>query len=183
MSTSESPVQERSTFISVIAWIFIVLSGFGTLISLMQNIMVHFMFSLPEMQTAMTANDATTGLPPFVHFMFSHFRLFLFFMFILILFTLISSIGLLKRKDWARKVFIGILCLSILMMLGSIVAQYFFFPGFSRMGIENVPVEMKTMMNVMRLFFITFYAGIAIVFGWIIKKLLSPKISLEFQNQ
>jgi hypothetical protein len=183
MENAESVKQERSTFVSATAWIFIVLSGFGTFISLMQNIMVHFMFSLPEVQTAMNSNDMASQMPPFVHFIFSHFRLFVFLMFVVVLFTLISAIGLLKRKDWARKTFIGMLSIAILVMLGSIVAQFFFFHGFSELRAPDVPVEMKTMMHVMQGFFILFYAGIAVLFGWIIKKLLSPAISLEFHRQ
>jgi hypothetical protein len=66
-------------------------------------------------------------------------------------------------------------------MAGSLVAQYFFFPNPATMGAEEIPAEFKTMMNIMQVFFVIIYSGIAILLGWIIKKLLSPKIVQEFQ--
>ena len=183
MSNGAAPYQQRSTFVSVVAWIFIVLTGFGALIGLMQNIMVHTMFSVPEMKTAMNSPEAVSEIPPFARFMFNHFRLFVFLMFAITLFTLITSIGVLKRKNWARRVFIGLLGLSILLLLGSIAAQFFFFPGSSGFGSEEIPAEMKTMMTFMQVFFAFFYGAIAVILGWIIKKLLSAGIAHEFQRQ
>ncbi len=183
MGNSAKDTDERSTFVSVIAWVFIVLSGFGTLVSLMQNIMVSLLFSGPEIQSAISKSGATADMPAIAAFMFSHFRLFVFLIFILIVFTLIASIGVLKRKNWARIIFIGILGLSILSMAGSIAVQYFFFSGPSGFGAENIPADMKTMMRIMQIFFVVLYSAIAIVLAWIIKKLLSPKIAREFQER
>ena len=41
-------IAQRSTFVTVVAWVFIVLSGFGTLISLLQNLMIQTVFTSPE---------------------------------------------------------------------------------------------------------------------------------------
>jgi len=183
MNNSENQNRQCSTFVSVVAWLFIIFAGFGVLISLMQNIMVHTMFSMPEMQEAMNNSGAASEIPPFAIFMFNHFRLFVSLMLVMTLFTLISAIGLLKRKNWARKVFIRILCLSILIMFMSIVVQYFFFISPHDYPGEKIPAEFQTMRNFMQIFFVILYAGIVAILGWIIKKLLSPDISHEFQPQ
>lgn len=177
------PVQQRSSFVSVIAWIFIVLTGFGALIGLMQNIMVQTMFSGPEMQTALNSPEVASQMPAFVRFMFSHFKLYVFLMFATTVFTLVSAIGLLKRKDWARKTFIVILGLSILVLFASLIAQFFFFPNPAELAGDEIPGEFQTMMRVMQIFITIFYTGLAVLFGWIIKKLLSPAILLEFQSR
>lgn len=182
MTNSESPGQQRSTFVSVVAWIFIILTGFGTLISLLQNIMVQTMFSGPQMQAAINSPEAAREIPPFVHFIFSNIKLFIFLMFVMTLLTLITSIGLLKRKNWARKIFIVLMGLSIIMMVGSLIAQFFWFPNPAAMGSKGIPPEFKTMLNIMHVFFVITYGGIAVLLGWIIKKLLSPKIVQEFQS-
>ena len=181
MDNSEIQAAPRSTFVSVVAWVFIVFTGFGTLMSLMQSIMFHTMFSMPEMQTAMDSADSTAGIPPYANFMFNHFELIFLLFFLMTLFALISSIGLLKRKNWARKVFIGILGISILLLLVSVVAQYLFFYGAGMMGTGDIPAEMRTMMNYMQLFFTIVYGGLAVVMGLIVRKLLSPGVVQEFR--
>ena len=50
---------ERSAFVTVLAWAFIVLSGLGTAISALQNVMVYFLFPLAQLRAAMeTDHDA-----------------------------------------------------------------------------------------------------------------------------
>ena len=183
MSNFEDQTVQRSTFVSVIAWIFIILTGFASFVGIMQNIMVHIMFSEPKMQEAMNGLETAKDIPSFAHFMFSNVKVLVFLMFAMSLFTFISSIGLLKRKNWARKTFIVLLGLSIFMMLCNIVADFFFFPGPGDFGGEEISTQMKSVMNFMQIFLVIFYAGIATLLAWIIKKLLSPSIALEFQQQ
>ncbi|MDD2271386.1 MAG: hypothetical protein PHP95_11805 [Desulfuromonadaceae bacterium] len=53
---------QRSTFVNVLAWIFIVLGGFTTFISILQNIMIRVMFRKEEMTQAMKqAEEETEG--------------------------------------------------------------------------------------------------------------------------
>lgn len=183
MDPRTPPVQQRSTFVSIVAWIFIVLTGFGALIGLMQNIMVQTMFSGQEMQAALNSPEAASEIPAFVRFLFSHFKVYVFLMFATTVFTLVSAIGLLKRKNWARKTFIVILALSIVMLFASLIAQFFFFPNPAELAGDELPREFLLMMRVMQIFFLIFYTGLAALLGWIIKKLLTPAIVLEFQSQ
>jgi cell division protein FtsX len=48
LSAQTSPVV-RSTFVTVVGWIFIILAGFATLISILQNVMIALVFSAPQM--------------------------------------------------------------------------------------------------------------------------------------
>jgi len=166
--------ENRSTFVTVVAWIFIIGSGLATLMSLMQNIMIHVMFDkdkfshLPE--------DTPTGAA----FMFENFQIiFLAFLIICIL-MLVSSIGLLKRKNWARLVFIFILSLGILWSLGSLILQAVFFSTMPEMAQGPEYQEFKTMQTLMQWFTAIISIGFAILFGWIIKRLLSGTVKQEF---
>lgn len=67
----------KSTFVTLVAWIFIVLSGFATLISVLQNIMVALMFQPEEFQ------QATDNVPAGAKFMFVSFQWFVLLFFVL----------------------------------------------------------------------------------------------------
>ena len=74
MNTEEP--QKRSTFVTVIAWIFIVLTGFGTFITALQNVMVRIMFD-DEIKGQMKAAQTESGveMPSFFTTMFDNFEL------------------------------------------------------------------------------------------------------------
>src|SRR5690242_17763652 len=102
--------RNQSTFVTVVAWIFIVISGFGTVIAILQNVMVQTVFRDSGMAQAM--QTPPPGTPPLSAFMAMHLP-WVFFAFLLIsTFTLISSVGLLKRRNWARLSFVGLMVLG-----------------------------------------------------------------------
>ena len=49
MTDNAGLTQERSTFVTVLAWIFIALTGFTTLITGLQKVMIRLMFSSEQM--------------------------------------------------------------------------------------------------------------------------------------
>lgn len=174
----------RSSFVSVLAWIFIVMSGFSTLISILQNIMINTFFPLDQMQATMHDANGRQAIPPAAEFMMSHFRLFFGVFLAVSAFTLATSIALLKRKNWARLVFIGLLGLGIVWNIGGLFIQQ---AMFSSMALPPVkaPVEFqstfKTMMTVMSVFSLVVAIAFSVLFGWIIKRLVSPEIRHEFE--
>ena len=170
----------RSTFVTVVAWIFIVLSGFMTVMAILQNIMFHTMFSSVEFRHAMEAQPPS-GAPPFATFMISHFQLFLVAMLVVSVTTFVSSIGLLKRQNWARFFFVGLMVLGIvwnlsglfmqLSMFSSMRAQFAAAPGAPDMGPALIAIAV-----VSALFALAFCG----LFGWIAKRLLSREVATEF---
>lgn len=122
MNTEEP--QKRSTFVTVIAWIFIVLTGFGTFITALQNVMVRIMFD-DEIKGQMKAAQTESGMemPSFFTTMFDNFELIFLAFFIFNLIALICSIGLLKRKNWARIIIICIMGVGIAWNIGGIYFQ------------------------------------------------------------
>ena len=165
----------RSTFVTTIAWVFIVLAGFATVISIFQNIMIAVMFPQEEMREAANANDA----PAFARFIFAHPQV-LFGAFLAVsATTFISSIGLLKRQNWARLIFIAILLLGILWNIGSLALVFFTFSSMPQVP-DHAPAEFETMWKVMMGFSVVIVLAFAGLFGWIIKRLVSPEIKREF---
>lgn len=178
---SESRIQ--STFVTVVAWIFIVLSGFGTVIAVLQNVMIQTVFRSPEVAQAMQAPPP--GMPPFAAFMATHFQWFFLGFLALSAFTLASSIGLLRRLNWARLCFIGILSLAILWQVTGLVLQFFMFSSmrqqFSAAAAQG-GLDMGPFFIGIAIVSVLFALGAAVLFGWIIKRLLSQAIAAEFRR-
>lgn len=170
----------RSSFVTALAWVFIALAGFSTFISIAQNIMIGLMFDpshLNEISKAPGAED----MPAFFRFMSSHIRLF-FLSFLVISSTLlISSIGLLKRKNWGRVIFMVIMWLGIAWVIFGVIMQFTMFPQMMQDFPDGNEAErFHTMFTVMRIFMLLFSAAFCGLFGWIIKRLSSKSIKREF---
>ena len=164
----------KSTFVTVVAWIFIVGSSIATLVSLMQNIMFHVMLKETDL------SRATQDMPPVASFMFGHFQLIVLAFLLISILMLASSIGLLKRNNWARLVFIVVLSLGIIWSLGGVVLQMFMFSSMPQMPPEPQFEQFQTMQSIIQWFAALMGIGIAVLFGWIIKKLTCASVREEF---
>lgn len=180
-------VPPRSTFVTVVAWIFIALSGLTTFVGALQNLMIR---STPFDQFDSVLQDSTAAqLPAPARFMFSHFRLFFLAAFLLSLLMLVSSVGLLRRRNWARLTFMGLLVLGIVYTIGGLFVQQSFLSSFDTSfsasaaqdsASRATTQQFQSMFTAMRVFTIVFSLGIAGLFGWIVVRLASSKIRAEF---
>lgn len=171
---------ERSTFVSVLAWIFIILGGFVTLISLLQNIMIAVMFPVEEMNRTFNDPQFQEQTPFFFRLIFSNIRLFFFSFLIISGTTVVSAIGLLKRKNWARIIFILVMGLGIGWNVLSLVIHTSMFSTMPDIPPEAVNGEFITMMTIMKVFMFILAMGLSYLCLWIIYKLTTPDIKAEF---
>lgn len=172
----------RSTFVSVVAWVFIVFSSFGVLIMLLESL-VFFLLPFDELMM----QDVQAGQPFSPDLFMAIFRGVIVFMLALCIWALASSVGLLLRKNWGRINFIILMAIGIFMqVLGVLWSFAFLFIGFAvpeqaQNGIDTA--FMKTFMWVMFAFSLILSIGFGVLYGWIIKKLVSPEIRAEFLPQ
>ena len=175
----------RSSFVTSLAWTFIVVSGVATAIFLLQNIMLTVVFPVEEMRTSMREAQKTQPIPGFASFMFDHFRLMFGLFLAIAALTFVSAIGLLKRKNWARLVFIGMMMLGVLWNLAGIFIPYFMFSSFPPIP-ETAPRDFhdnfQLMTNIMIGFMAVIGIAFAVLFGWIAKRLMSVDIKREFNS-
>jgi hypothetical protein len=186
-STDGSTQPQRSDFVTVLAWIFIGLGGLSTLMSVAQYIMFNFMMSIGQMQDAMNAETARGNFPPAAEFMFGHFRQLIGAFFLLSLVTFVAAVGLLRRRNWARLVFICLMVLGIAWNLAGLVFQRVMMSSMlSTMPMlpPDAPPDFRTqfatMMTGMQIVAALFALGFSVLFGWIIKRLMSAAIRREF---
>ena len=171
----------RSNFVNVVAWLFIASAGFAAVISILQNIVVNTFFPIDQMTREMTRD--VKNLPALSLFMLEHIRSFLLLFLFASVATLVSSIGLLMRKNWGRISFIAILIIGILWNLSGFVFQQFFMPSMPP-NLPNTPDDFNTIFDTMKIMITIFSAlmvvAFTVLFGWIIKRLLSQEIRQEF---
>jgi hypothetical protein len=170
----------RSQFVTVLAWIFIVLSGFTAFIAALQNIMFHVMFE----------RGFGKGMPPPPHemgpafgFIFDHMQWFFAGFLIMSLVSLAASVGLLRRQEWARWLFVGLMVLAIAYQLLGLVLQSVMMPSFDlplANAPEGVATGFRTMTIVIRIFSAVMALAFCGLFGWIVKRLLAADIRAEF---
>ena len=170
----------RSSFVTALAWVFIVLGGFATLIATLQNIMLSIMMpgGMPPIEPQGKGQD----IPAFARFMFDNFRLFFAGFLVLSAVTLVSAIGLLKRMNWARLTFVGLMSFGILWNIAGVVLTFFM---FSSMPLpENAPADFREqhelISKIMTAFTLLMAIAFSALFAWIIKRLLSDDIRREF---
>ena len=171
---------EKSTFVTVMAWIFIVVAGFITLISLLQNIMISVMLPVDEMNQAFNDPQFQEQTPFFFRLMFSNIRLFFLSFLIISGTTFVSAIGLLKRKNWARIIFIMIMCLGIGWNILSLVIHSSMFAAMPDLPPDAMNGEFATMMTIMKVFMFILAMGLSYLCLWIIYKLTAAGIKTEF---
>ncbi|MGH8157135.1 MAG: hypothetical protein ACREPQ_03370 [Rhodanobacter sp.] len=183
MSASPPPI--RSSFVSVLGWIFVCLAGFSTLIGLLQNLMLQLVF-LPAMQQQLAAQPLPPNMPPPMGWLFGHmiwfFRAFL----LLSLTTLIAAIGLLLRHNWGRRLFIGLMGFAIAYQWLGLVFQWWFMGSIQQSmqlppnAPEHFADGMRGFMLAMQIFSVILALGLSVLFGWIIKRLRSTPVRREF---
>lgn len=173
----------RSTFVTALAWVFIVLAGFATAISVLQNLMVTVMFPAAEIASATAQAQSDPNAPQFAKFMFQNVRLFFFVFLVVCVTALTAAIGLLKRKNWARLLFIALMFAGIIWWFGGVLMSIALFSSMASID-PNMPQEASEqfalMSKVMIGFTVVLAIGFSVLFGWIIKRLRSKEIRLEF---
>ena len=183
MTDSKGTVVVRSGFVTGLAWTFIAFSAFATVMAILQNIMLALVFPVEEMRAAMQEAEKSQPMPGVFRFMFRHFQLFFIAFFALSVGTLISSIGLLKRKNWARLVFIGLMGLGVIWNLLGLAMPFFMtslVPEIPVQGQPELADNFRLMFTIMMGFTIAMCLAFAALFVWVIKRLVAEDIKREF---
>ena len=184
MKTEPSPIPSlRSSFVTGLAWIFIAIGSVATLISVVQNILVHTLFPLDVALQAMDNAGIKQHVAPAFAQVFRHIAWLVAAFLLFSVVTLVSSIGLLKRKNVGRIVFIAIMAIAIAWSLSLPFVQYYFIetmfetqPDTALLAKSHFRFFATVVLIVSSVISISF----AVLFGWIIRRLTSTAIRREF---
>jgi hypothetical protein len=172
----------RSSFVTVVAWIFIVLSGFATMIAIAQNILIQTMLSGPEFNQALASAKQSPEAPAAAHFMLANARWFFVLFLVVSVAMLVAAIGLLKRWNWARLMFIGLMALAVLWQLGGLVGVGLFMSSMPALPEADAQDQFQAMFIGIMIFTVVIALVFAVLFGWIVKRLVAPAVVAEFRR-
>lgn len=178
----ETPPPRRSLFVNALAWIFIVLGGFTTAISILQVVMVRMMLRKEEVSRALEQAEQAKRMPAPLGFLFAHIDLYFAAVFVVSLVTLVSAVALLRRKNWARIVFIVLMSLGIAWNLAGLGFQLTVFDGMPHLASDGFAKDFERMILVLKIASVTMVVVFSVLFGWVIKRLVSPEVKEEFRQ-
>lgn len=181
-STTNQGQAARSSFVTIIAWIFMALNGLSTLVLLGLNILFNTLLPVEEVQRYILNNEGGQ-IPPAAEFFVSHLGVMLGALLAGSVVQLATAIALLRRKNWGRLLFIFFLGMGIVWNIASVLMQDGVLTPLPPPPPDTPPDfagTFKTMMMVGIVFSVGYALAFSGLFAWIIKRLLSPEISREF---
>lgn len=162
----------KSRFVTVVGSLFLCLSGFGTVVGLVQAALLSMLHA-----TASRA-ESLGRIPPIPRFFLENAQLLLLTFVGVCSLTALVSINLLRRKNWARLAFVAIMVAGI----GYEIVGFAMYNAFIAQVREVFPKpELSTFDLGIRLIAAVMALGFSAIFVWIITKLLSPRIAAEFR--
>ena len=168
-------IKQKSRFVNILAWISIIMAGVSILISLVNLVLFSRSFN-----PVLKDSNVWSVLTPAAKFFLSHPELFIITGLVYYTSGLVSGIGLLKRKEWARKLFIGLLVLMIVYSLLSPIISQLFIPNIQFTGYGGESFSLESMKSYMLVVGMVFGVSFSILFGFLIYKLSNPVIKEEF---
>tara|TARA_R110002124_G_scaffold5301_1_gene33005 strand:+ start:18274 stop:18723 length:450 start_codon:yes stop_codon:yes gene_type:complete len=148
----------------------ILISGLAIFFSLMQNIMMY-MLPFP--------NEELSEQSDLMDYVFYYSEIIFAIFMLIAIWTFISSIGLLKRKNWARISMICIFVWAILWTITSSSFQWFYFFDIQFSDFSEVSLDIASIIATAVL--LVLIITLTVLFIWLIKKLISQNIKNEFQ--
>jgi len=171
-------VGARSLFVTTTAWLFILLGVMASLSALVQNAMLASL--LPVLSSSSTTVSGVMGL------MMSYMPWVVGAGLVMSLATLASAIGLLLRLDWARRTFIGLLAVAIVVNLLGLWLQQEMMQSVVSSTLGSVALPPQALgvfggfVTAARVMAVVVTLGACGLLGWIIRRLMSAGVRREF---
>lgn len=175
-----------SSFVTVLAWISIALGLLGLVYGLIQTVMGLLLPADFYLRMLYPYGGEPPPLPPLMHWLYTHTLLMGLAMLALSAIFLWVSWGMLKRREWGRKGFIAILAIGTLWQLGSLWMLPQILQGALAMQAgafpqgQAMPPELESFMTAVMLMGGLVAVVFAALHAWIIWKLCTPAVRVEF---
>ena len=171
---------------TVVAWLMMAVYIFKAAVSALQGVILWTIFSMGEFQEAMDQMRQDPGAPEWFATIFANLHWFAVLSFVVAVGMIVVCIALLRRQEWARKIFIVVLGLKVsLAILGLVVMPFifgFFVPWHEFLEFNDPAARpfLAIWLGMMALMGV-FTLAINGLYVWVIWKLTRPEIRREFQ--
>ena len=173
-------VGSRSVFVTLTAWVFIVLAALASVSALVQNAAVASL--MPGLQLASERNP----LPLLTGLLVGYLPWVVGTGLVMSLATLASAVGLLLRLDWARRTFIGLLVVAIVANLMGLWLQQEVVQSVVSNTLSSVAIPQQAMgvfggfVTAARVMAVLMTLVGCALLVWIIRRLMSAGVRQEF---
>jgi hypothetical protein len=171
-------VGARSIFVTVTAWVFIVLGALASVSALVQNALVASL--------APASGAHLPALPLLTSLLLGYLPWVVGTGLAMSLATLGSAIGLLLRLDWARRAFIGLLAVAIVANLLGLWLQHEVVQSVVANTLSGAPLPAQAIgvfggfVTAARVMAVLVTLGACSMLAWIIRRLMSAAVRQEF---
>lgn len=147
----------------------------------MQIVMIKVTFPHGVMPRVASQGDALVR--DFARLVFGHVQSIFFSLLLIFAGTVAVAVGVLKRQNWARILFTGLMVLGIAWNVASLLLVYYFFPAMSDV-MQDEPAALQAQYTILRnisvVFSLATFGAFVGLFGWILKRFTSDDIRCEF---
>lgn len=174
----------RSQFVTLLAWLSLVLALLGVVSGVLQGVMLLGAHPDQGLLEALTTGASGVALPPALLWVFDHLGLLLLLSVLSSVLWAVASWGLLQRREWGRFGFIVLLLASALLTFaGAFAFDRFLGDLTSRSGVDPADIDplLANMQAAMRMAMYAAAVAIGILHGAIVWKLCTPAVRAEFR--
>ncbi|MGD8379270.1 MAG: hypothetical protein PVJ40_10390 [Gammaproteobacteria bacterium] len=175
---------QKLIFVTILGWVFVILGGLSAALGFFEAMVFRFIASQPEFQSTLQTGLTDHQMPEAARMMFAHFPLVWGIFVAVSLVTVVAAVGLIRRWNWARLLFMALMGLGILWNLVGLVFQIGMYGQIPQPVTvpPNFEQEFHFMLLAARIGSIMFAIIVTSVFTWIIWKLRSPEVRTEFSE-
>lgn len=173
-------VGARSIFVTATAWVAIVLSALASVSAVVQNALVASVVPF------VSGGANLPSLPLLTNLLLGYLPWVVGTGLVMSLLMLASAIGLLLRLDWARRAFIGVLMIAIVANLLGLWLQHEVVQSVVSSTLSGAPLPPEAagvfggFVTAARVMAALVTLGTCVVFGWVIRRLMSASVRQEF---
>lgn len=182
-SGSGTPTTPQTSFVTGLAWSFIGLAGVSLLLAAIQYVLIARVLPMDVMREMLLDMIKLNLLPPLVMAVFDNMPGIAVVMAAASLLTLLISIGLLRRHNWARLAFAWMMIAAAALHIAGAFLPLYLLRDFSPAS-DAIPPEFNriaaALKNIFTIMSIVMSIAFAGVFGWMAKRLMSADIRREF---
>jgi hypothetical protein len=163
------PRKNRSP-VTTVGWVFLIVGGSAALIFLTMNIIISNLSASGQLNSVIENLRAREQMPLPIRLIV--FRAYFIVLLAISTITAVAAIGLLVRKNWARFVFVGTMCIGMALNIAGFALQPLFVAA-------AYPI---TFYWIIRVYSALVAAAICVGCGWAIKVVMSKESKPEFHG-